>query len=161
MQSGASGLASGGAANPAARRRLQAGVITFFGVVALSLIVIYVLRPGVYTQVLGVTAPATEPHPPLATAFCAAILLFIALLVVGVARRWRWLYWLLTLAFTLSALQLPAGALELAGVLPDPFPAWYTIYRSVIAGGEAALGIWLIVVWRRWGVWAEGRRPRG
>jgi hypothetical protein len=158
---GESQSAVGGAANAEARRRLQIGVIAFFAVVALSLVVIYVLRPEVYTQALGARVQATEPHPLIATMFCTAILIFIALLIVGVLRRWRWIYWLLALAFVLSALQVPAGALELAGVLPNPFPAWYTIYRSVIAVGELALGIWLLVVWRRWGVWAEGRRRRG
>ena len=149
---------SRGAANPGLRRRLQAAIITFFGVVALSLVVVYALRPEIYAQVLGAKAPATERYPAVATAFCAAILLFIAVLIVGVVRRWRWLFALLTLAFTISALQVPAGALELARVLPDPFPAWYTIYRSAVALAEAALGIWLLVAWRRWGVWAEGRR---
>jgi hypothetical protein len=149
---------SRGEANPGVRRRLQAAIIAFFGVVALSLLVVYALQPQIYAQVLGAKAPAAERYPAIATAFCAAILLFIAVLVVGVVRRWRRLYWLLALAFTISALQVPAGALELAGVLPDPFPAWYTVYRSAVALGEAALGIWLLVAWRRWGVWAEGRR---
>jgi hypothetical protein len=155
---GTSQVGSRSEANPGLRRRLQAAIIVFFSAVALSLLIVYAVHPEVYVQVLGAKAPATERYPLVATAFCAAILLFIAVLVVGVVRRWRWLYWLLALAFTISALQVPAGALELAGVLPDPFPAWYTIYRSVVALAEAALGIWLLVVWRRWGVWAEGRR---
>jgi hypothetical protein len=157
---GTSQSESRGEANPGQQRRLQAAIIAFFGVVALSLLVVYALQPDVYAQVLGAKAPATERYPVIATAFCAAILLFIAVLIVGVVRRWRWLYWLLALAFTISALQVPAGALELARVLPDPFPAWYTVYRSVVALAEAALGVWLLVVWRRWGVWAEGQRRK-
>jgi hypothetical protein len=148
------------AANPQAQRRLQAGVIAFFGVVALSLVVIYALQPEIYVQALGGRAMATDRHPLTATLFCAAILAFIAVIILGVLRRWRWLYWLLIVAFVASALQVPAGALELTGVLPDPFPTWYTIYRSVIAVGEVALGIWMLLAWRRWGVWAAGRRPR-
>ncbi len=155
---GESQSAPDGTANPQARRRVQAGVIAFFAVVALSLVVIYTLAPRTYTQVLGSKVPATESHPLIATVFCAATLLFIALLIVGVLRRWRWIYSLLVVAFIASALQLPAGALELAGTQPNPVPAWYTLYRSVIAAGEVALGIWLIAVWRRWGIWAEGRR---
>ncbi|HEV2237239.1 MAG TPA: hypothetical protein VGR57_11315 [Ktedonobacterales bacterium] len=148
------------AANPQARRRVQAGVIAFFAVVALSLAIIYALRPAIYVSVLGTKVPASGSHPLIATLFMVAILLLIALLVVGVLRCWRWVFWLLVLAFTASALQVPAGALELAGMLPSPFPAWYTIYRSLVAVAEVGLGVWLLVVWRRWGVWAAGRRPR-
>lgn len=148
-------------ANPRAQRRLQAGVIAFFGVVALSLVVIYALQPEIYVQALGTRAKATDRHPLIATLFCAAILAFIAVIVVGVLRKWRWLFWLLIVAFVASALQVPAGALQLIGVLPDPFPTWYTIYRSVIAAGEAVLGVWLLIVWRRWGVWADGKRLCG
>jgi hypothetical protein len=147
-------------ANPEARRRVQGGVIAFFCAVALSLIAIYVLAPRTYTSILGAKVAASENHPLIATVFCGAILLFIAVLIVGVLRRWRWLYWLLVLAFTFSALQIPAGALELTGVLPDPFPAWYTVYRTIVAAAEVGLGTWMLLVWRRWGVWAEGRLPR-
>jgi hypothetical protein len=150
-----------GAANPQARRRVQAGVIGFFAMVALSLVAIYALRPAIYVSVLGGKVSATGSHPPIATLFMVAILLLIALLVVGVLRCWRWVFWLLVVAFTFSALQVPAGALELAGILPSAFPAWYTIYRSLVAVVEVGLGVWLLVVWRRWGVWATGRRPRG
>jgi hypothetical protein len=148
------------AANPQARRRVQAGVIGFFSVVALSLVIIYALRPAIYVSVLGAKAPSTASHPLIATIFLVAILLFIAVLVVGVLQCWRWLFWLLMAAFLFSALQLPAGALELAGVLSRMFPAWYTIYRSLVALAEVGLGVWLLVVWRRWGVWAAGRRRR-
>jgi hypothetical protein len=150
--------ARNGAANPEARKRVQTGIIAFFGVVALSLIVIYALAPSIYTRVLGAKATGSESHPLIATVFCGAILLFIAVLIVGVLRRWHWLYWLLVIAFTFSALQVPAAALELAGVLPHPFPAWYTVYRTLVAVGEVALGVWMLRVWRRWGVWADGGR---
>jgi hypothetical protein len=138
--------------------RVQAAIVAFFALAAASVVVIYIAAPSVYVQVLTKGGAAKEARPPIATAFMIAILLFVAALTVGVLRRWRWLFWLVLLAFGFSVLQIPAGALELAGIIPSSFPTWHTVYRALVAVPEVAIAVAMVGLWRRCGVWGNGRR---
>mgnify|MGYP003289301601 CR=1 FL=1 len=66
--------------------RTQALVLGFFVLAVTSLLVILVAAPEVYDQALRLPTGSRAVE----IAFLAALLGFIALLGVGVVRRWRW-----------------------------------------------------------------------
>ncbi len=51
------------------------------------------------------------------------------------------------------------GLLALVGVLPIEPPLWYTLARSGIALVQVVIGAWMIVTYRRQGVWARRLAP--
>jgi hypothetical protein len=153
---------AGAAACGRASRALQAVLVAFFALAAASLVVIYLLAPALFVETLFETPdPARVRSAPL-TIFLLLVLGFLAVLVVGVARRWRPLWWLLLLAFTASALEIPAIALELAGVLPLAVPAWYALLRMLVSAGLVGIAVWMWRVQRACGAWGMSvARPSG
>ncbi|HLZ55335.1 MAG TPA: hypothetical protein VKR06_00195 [Ktedonosporobacter sp.] len=138
-------------------QRLESAIIAFFVLAALFALVVYAVDPSIYTQTLKLTAAGAERYPWPTTLFLAGLVVFIALLIVGVRRHWRWLFWLLLLAFGASILQVPAEVLQLTGVLPMAGPLWYGLSRTGVAVVEVGLAIWMVGVYRREGVWGMGR----
>jgi hypothetical protein len=61
------------------------------------------------------------------------------------------------LVFLASILELPAGILQVVGVIPIQQPTWYILLRMAISMVELALGLWMLRIWRACGVWAQGR----
>lgn len=137
--------------------RLRAVLLAFCATAVASLIVIYVVAPAIYVQTLMLTPDPADTHPLVTTLFMVAITLLVAVLAVGILRRWRWVFWLVLLAFTLSALQIVAFPFELAGVVSPHIPAWYALFRALVAVVQLAIGIWMIRIYRRCGVWGMGR----
>jgi hypothetical protein len=125
--------------------QLQAVLIAFFVAVSVSLAAIYALQPAIYETATGGLAPPILFVP---------LLLLITLLVVGTIRRWRWVYWLVLVAFGLSGIRIPVMALQLIGVLPIDPPLWYSLFRSLVAAIQVAIAIWMLVLHRRYGIWA-------
>jgi hypothetical protein len=140
------------------RRRLEQVLIAFFVVCALFIVVVYIATPAIITQGLMITPSPTGRYPLIATVFMLALLAWIAIVIVGVVRHWRWLFWLLLVAFGFSVLQVPATILELMGVLPNPTPVWYSLSRMSVAMVEVGIGVWMWRVYRRYGVWAMGKK---
>ena len=139
-----------------AARGVQAAIVAYFALAAASLVTIYIVAPDVYAQVLPNGGAAKGAHPPVAMALMVAILVLVAALTLGVLRQWRWVFWGMLAAFGFSALQIPAGALELARIIPSGFPSWYTVFRTLLAVPEVAIAVAMLRLWRRCGVW--GRR---
>lgn len=137
--------------------RLRAALLAFCGVAVAILIVVYAVAPEIYVQTLMLNPDPADAHPLVTTLFMVAIALLVGALAVGIVRRWRWVYWLVMLAFTLSALQIVAFPFELAGVVPPHFPAWYAVLRALVAVVQLAIGIWMLRLYRRCGVWGMGR----
>src|SRR2546425_9044499 len=133
------------------QRRLEQVLVTFFVVCALYVVVVYVVAPSVYTTALMLSPSPTTRYPFPATLFLVALLAFITVVIVGVVRHWRWLFWLLLVAFGFSILVIPATILQLIGVVPDPFsyPAWYSLSRMGVALVEVGLAVWMIQIYRR------------
>ncbi len=136
-------------------RRLERGVLAFFLLVALFLVVVYVTAPSIYAETLKLQSSAGDRYPWAVTLFLVAILAFVAVLSVGVVRHWRWVFWILLIAFGFSVLEIPAGILQLAGVLPSSFPVWYSLCRMGVAVIEVVIAVWMWQVYRRYGVWAN------
>ena len=141
-------------------QRLSAVIIAFFVLAALSALAVYFTAPTIYTKVLMLESTTADRYPLPATLFLIALLIFITVLIVGVLRHWRWLFWLLLLANSFSILEVPATILQLNGVIPNPYPAWYSLYRMGIALIQVGIAIWMIRVYYQYGVWGMGRKKQ-
>lgn len=139
-------------------RRLEVAIITFFTLTLLSLLVVYAIDPSIYLQTLKLTSSPGDPYPWPATLFLICLVIFISSMMIGVLRHWRWLFWLLLIAFSASILQFPAELLQISGVLPMTAPLWYSLFRLIVAAFEVGLAVWMIRVYRLKGVWAMGRK---
>ncbi len=139
-------------------QRLSAAIIAFFVLAGLSALVVYIAEPTVYAKVLMLETTTVDRYPFPATLFLITLLIFITVLIVGVLRHWRWLFWLLLLANSFSILEVPATMLQLAGVIPDPYPVWYSLYRMSIAVIQVGIAIWMIRILYKYGMWGMGRK---
>jgi len=130
--------------------RTQSLVLGFFVVVWISLVAILLVEPGIYDRAMRL--PAGQ-HRIADMAFLGAISAFIALLVVGVLRRWRWTFWLILVAFLFGVLRVPASILALAGVLPAAGPTWYVLFQMLLGLVQFAIGLMMLAGYRRAGTW--------
>jgi hypothetical protein len=129
--------------------RTQALVLGFFTMALGSLVVILVAAPEVYDQALRLP----EGSAAAEVAFLAVLAAFIGLLTVGVLRRWRWMFWLVLVAFLAGILRVPVAILQLIGVLTADVPTWYVIFQGVIGLAQVAIGLAMLAGYRRAGVW--------
>ncbi len=132
-------------------QRLSAVIIAFFVLAAVSVLAVYLADPTIYTKVLMLESTTADRYPLPGT-------LFITVLIVGVLRHWRWLFWLLLVANSFSILEVPATILQLNGVIPNPYPVWYSLYRMSIAVIQVGIAIWMIRIYYQYGVWGMGRK---
>jgi hypothetical protein len=130
--------------------RSQALVLGFFAAVIVLLAAILILQPDIYAQALQ-TPP--EGGAVIEVAFFLAITAFIALIAVGVLRRWRWLFWLIVVAFLAGVLRIPASILELAGIVPAAGPGWYVVLQGLLGAIQVAIALALLAGYRRAGAW--------
>ena len=133
---------------------LQALVLGFLSLAWLGLIAILALAPDVYGQSLPL---GLGNGTPAESVLLAALSTLIALVAVGVLRRWRWTFWLLQLAFLAGLLRVPASIIELAGWIPPTGPSWYVIFQALIGVVQFAIGFVMLVEYRRYGVWGRCR----
>ncbi len=140
------------------RRQLQGLLIAFFVLATLFLLVVYVAAPSIYTNTLLLASSPSDRYPLPITLFLVALLGFIAILLAGIVRHWRWLFWLLLIAFGAMVLEIPATILQLTGILPNLFPVWYSLCRMVVAMIAVLIAIWMSRIYRHHGVWAMGKK---
>jgi hypothetical protein len=140
--------------------RTQALVLGFFVFALASLVLIRIAAPAVYDDVLRLPGDRQAGG-----AFLAALAAFLALLAIGVLRRWRWTFWLILVAFLAGVLRTLASALQLSGVLPATGPAWYPLMQGAIGVVQFAIAVVMLREYRRAGVWGGAQRsgalPRG
>jgi hypothetical protein len=139
---------------------LQRGIIAFFIFAALLLLLVYFAEPAIYAQSLALTSSPSDRYPLPVTLFLVAILTFLTVLTVGVLRRWRWLFWLLLVAFAASVIQIPVLLLTILDVVPSPNPLWYSLLRLAAAMYELALAVGMISIYRHQGAWALGKNGK-
>jgi hypothetical protein len=130
--------------------RIQALVLIFFLVVWVSLVAILAAAPEVYDQALRLPPGR---HRPVEIAFLTALSAFIALLSIGVLRRWRWTFWLILVAFVFGVLRLPVTVLQLTGVLTTSTPTWYVLFQGLLGLVQFAIGLAMLAGYRHSGVW--------
>ena len=114
-----------------------------------SLLVILVAAPDVYDEALRLPADGA----PVEFIFLAALSALIALLAVGVVRRWRWTFWLILVAFLFGVLRVPVAILQLTGVLAVSTPPWYVLLQGLIGLAQFTIALAMLVGYRRSGVW--------
>lgn len=141
-------------------QRLETALIAFFGLAALSLLAVYFADPSIYTKTLMFEPSTTDRYPLPATLFLIAILVFITVLIIGVMHHWHWLFWLILVAFGFSILEIPATILLLTGVIPNPYPVWYSLYRMCIALIQVGIAVWMVRIYYHHGIWAMGKNKK-
>jgi hypothetical protein len=129
--------------------RTQALVRGFFLLAWTSLLVILVAAREVYDQALGLPTG----HRTAELGLLAALTGFIALLAIGVVRRWRWAFWLILVAFLFGVLRVPVASLQLAGVLAARDPTWYVVFQGLLGVVQFVIGLVMVASYRRAGVW--------
>ena len=129
---------------------MQALVLGFFAVAWISLVIILAVEPEIYDSAMKLPAGR---HRLAELVFLGAISAFIALLVVGVLRRWRWTFWLILVAFLFGVLRVPASILELTGVLPLAGPTWYVLFQALLGLVQVTIGLLMLTGYRRAGTW--------
>jgi hypothetical protein len=132
--------------------RTQLLVIGFFVSVWIALVAILLLAPQVYAQTLPQVA---GDNRAIEASFLIALSALIALLAVGVFRRWRWTFWLVLVTFVFGALRLPASVLQLAGILPASGPSWYEALQGAIGVVQFLIALAMFAGYRKAGIWGE------
>jgi len=87
------------------------------------------------------------------------VVVFLAVILAGIVRLWRWVYWYLAVSFLITPLSVLQSVTYMLGSGPISIPGWTLLYSVPLALVEAALGIWMIVLYRRYGTWARRRIP--
>lgn len=130
--------------------RSQALVLGFLAAAWVTFLVILVVAPETYGRVLNTRPAPSAPE----IGFGVTLTVFLAVLALGVVRRWRWLFWLLLLAFLAGPLRTIASGLELAGIVSEGNPLWYVLLQGAIGIVQLAIGLALVRGYRRGGAWA-------
>ena len=145
--------------SPAARRfapiminRVQALVLGFLLMAWISLVVILVAAPEVYERRLR-SLPGAQHVAEIV--FVVALTAFIVLLSIGVLRRWRWMFWLILIAFLFGVLRIPVAVLQISGQMRPDGPPWYVILQGVIGLVQVLIALAMILGYRRSGVWGS------
>ena len=127
--------------------RTQALVLGFFVLVWATLLLLFALAPEIYYQAMKLSSASAG------LLFLVGISAFIALLGIGVLRRWRWTFWLIAVAFLFGVLRVPASVLTLKGMLPADGPTWYVLYQACLGLLQFAIALLMLVGYRRAGAW--------
>ena len=132
--------------------RTQVMVLLFVAAAWVAVVAILAAAPDVYDRALKLP---TADRRLFEVAFLAALSIFLVILGIGVVRRWRWMFWLILVAFLAGLLRVPASGLELAGTIPLQGPAWYVAFQGVIGAVQFVIGIAMLMGYRRSGIWGN------
>lgn len=157
-------VSSGGAQGVAARdetegslvapthaiNRTQGLVLGFFGLAWMTLAV-SLLRSSAVREA---TLPGGLGSGPVAVpVFLLGLLGFLSVLGIGVIRRWRWLFWVLLLAFATGLVRVPVAILQLSGLLSAEAPDWYVVVQGMAGAAQVGLACAMYAGYRRSGPW--------
>jgi hypothetical protein len=137
----------------AALNRTQGVVLVFFMLVWVGLLAIVALAPDTFDQTLTQLPFAQSRTVELA--FVGTISIFLIILSIGVVRRWRWLFWMILIAFASGVLRLPISVLELTGAIALQGPAWYVAFQGGIGVVQFVIALAMLRAYRRGGTWGE------
>jgi len=135
-----------------ATNRTQRFVLGFLVVVWITLAAILFASPQIYDSTLNLGPGA---HREADLAFFVSISILIAVLALGVVRRWRWMFWLILIAFLFGPIRVLASLLQLMGVLPSGAPSWYVALQAAIGVIQLLIGLAMVAGFRRAGIWGD------
>jgi len=127
--------------------RTQALVLGFFVLAWASLVALFAATPEAYGRALGLSSAEAR------LLFLGAITAFLTLLGIGVIRRWRWVFWLIFVAFLFEPLRVVASVLALGGVLSADGPTWYVLYQALLGVLQFIIALAMLAGYRRAGAW--------
>ena len=127
-------------------------MVGFLVLAWVTLIAILLFSPDVYMQALRQIG---GENLGIEISFLIVLSALIALLILGVLRRWRWTFWLILIAFFFGVFRLPATALQLAGMVPASGPAWYEALQGGIGLVQFLIAIAMLAGYRKAGVWGD------
>jgi hypothetical protein len=130
--------------------RTKAIVLALLASYWVAALMIWIVARPVFDQVGGL--PGAQVGGEAAEVLALTVL--IGGLCVGVLRGWRWLFWLILIAFLAGILRVPAAALELAGKIPQQGPAWYVVFTATVGMIQFVTALAMATGYRRSGVWA-------
>jgi hypothetical protein len=130
--------------------RTQLLALGFFVVVWIALVAILALSPDLYAQTLRQVPGDIRM---IEAVFLAVLSALIAVLVIGIVRRWRWAFWLIFVAFLFGVLRLPTFVLQLAGQMPATGPTWYEALQGLIGVVQFLIALAMFSGYRKAGVW--------
>lgn len=141
-------------------RRMERVLLVFFVLAVLFALGVSLADPSISAKMLSLAPFPADRYPFPVLLFLVGLVMFLALLSVGVVRHWRWVFWLVLVAMGTSVLEVPAAIFQFAGVLPDPYPVWYSLLRMGVAIVEVGIAAWMIHIYRHSGVWAMGKKEK-
>ncbi|TMG00435.1 MAG: hypothetical protein E6I04_00215 [Chloroflexi bacterium] len=136
--------------------RIKGLVLALFAAYWVAVVVIWIAARPVFDQVGGLPRGQVD----LEAAEVLTLTALLMLLSVGIVRGWRWLFWLILLAFLAGILRVPAAALELAGKIPQQGPAWYVVLTAIVGTIQFVIALAMAAAYRRSGiVWGGSKTP--
>ncbi len=112
---------------------------------------IWIAARPVFDQVGGLP----PGHVGIEAAEVLALTALLLVLSVGIVRGWRWLFWLILIAFLAGILRVPAAALELVDTIPRQGPPWYVVLTAVVGTIQFVVALTMVAGYRRSGVWGD------
>ena len=131
--------------------RTQGIVLLFFILVWVALLTIVALSPDIFDKTLRQFPFADGRTVQLA--FIGTLSIFLIVISIGVGRRWRWIFWLILIAFAAGVLRLPISVLELTGTIALQGPAWYVALQGAIGIVQFVIALAMLRGYRRSGTW--------
>ena len=132
--------------------RTQRLVLGFFVVAWVALVVILAVSADV-REVTVSRMPGGGT--PALFSFVVALLVFLTVLAIGVVRRWRWLFWLILVAFAAGLARVPVAVLQLSGRMVPDGPDWYVLVQGIIGVIQVAVAVAMFLGYRRSGPWGS------
>lgn len=132
--------------------RTQGLVLGFFAGAWIALVVMLAasadVRDVTVHRMPGAGAPAI-------VAFVLALLAFLTVLAIGVLQRWRWIFWLILVAFAAGLVRVPVAVLQLSGRMVPEGPDWYVVVQGVVGLIQVAIAVAMFAGYRRSGPWGS------
>jgi hypothetical protein len=132
--------------------RMQGLILGFFALAWMGLVALLVGMPEVLDHIFHLS---TEARHKGEVVFVLLITAFLLVLAIGVVRRWRWTFWLITIAFLAGAIRIPVAVLQLSNVMPSDGPPLYEVLQAAIGLVQFALGVTMLGGYRTGGPWGE------
>jgi len=131
--------------------RIKLVVLALFALYWVTVVAILATARPVFDQVAGLRGE----RRPAEVGAVVALTMLLAFLSAGILRGWRWMFWLISIAFLAGILRVPAAALELAGRLPAQGPAWYVMLTAIVGSIQFGVALAMLAGYRKSGIWGE------